>query len=35
MLDYIDERIDAFDKEDPTCGGTNTCSATYIILKFD
>ena len=33
MLDYIDEIIDAFDKSDPTGGGTKPSAAPAIIFK--
>ena len=35
MLDYIDGILDAFDKADPTGGGTKSSSAPDIILKFE
>ena len=35
MLDYIDEIRDAFDKLDPTGGGTNSSAAPAIICKVD
>ena len=33
MLNYIDEIIDAFDKEDTTCGGTKSSAAPAVLFK--
>ena len=33
MLEYIDEILDAFDKLDPTGGGTKSSATPAIILK--
>ena len=35
MLDYIDEILDAFEKSDPTGGGTKSSAAPPIIFKFN
>ena len=35
ILEYIDEILDASDKAYPTGGGTESSSASYIILKFN
>ena len=33
MLDYINEILDAFDKPDPTCGGTKSSAEPAIFFK--
>ena len=35
ILDYIDEIIDAFDKADPTGGGTKSSAAPDIIFDIN